>query len=89
MGFKGSACNIEGSAIDRKVVAEPYDMDTGLGTNNEGTLTYGYSLEDTDTLDGADIFNGQHSVLWCNLRDTHRTEIVNMYQTLRSAGTAV
>ena len=33
MGFHGSPCEIEGSAIDRKIVAEPYDMDTGLGTN--------------------------------------------------------
>ena len=86
MGFHGSPCEIDGSAIDRKVVAEPYDMDTGLGTNNEGTLTYTYSLEDTDTIDGADVFNGQHSVLWNNLRDTHRAAIVNMYQTLRSSG---
>ncbi|MBR0411049.1 MAG: hypothetical protein IJI25_08625, partial [Eubacterium sp.] len=86
MGFHGSECTIEGSAIDRKIVAEPYDMDTGLGTNNEGTLSYGYSLEDTDTVDGADVFNGQHSVLWCNLRDTKRAAIVNMYQTLRSTG---
>ena len=86
MGFHGSPCEIEGSAIDRKIVAEPYDMDTGLGTNNEGTLTYTYSLEDLDTIAGADVFNGQHSVLWCNLRDTHRAAIVNMYQTLRSSG---
>ena len=86
MGFHGSPCEIDGSAIDRKVVAEPYDMDTAMGTNNEGTLAYGYSLEDTDTVDGADVFNGQHSVLWCNLRDTRRAAIVNMYQTLRSTG---
>ena len=86
MGFHGSPCEIEGSAIDRKVVAEPYDMDTAMGTNNEGTLSYGYSLEDTDTIAGADVFNGQHSTLWCNLRDTRRAAIVSMYQTLRSTG---
>lgn len=85
LGFHGSKCEIEG--MRRKAVAEPYDMDTGLGTNNEGTLTYPYYLEDTDTVDGANVFNGQTSVLWTNLRDTQRTAIVNMYQTLRSQGT--
>lgn len=85
LGFHGSTCEIEG--MRRKAVAEPYDMDTGLGTNNEGTLTFSYYLEDTDTVAGADVFNGQKSVLWNNLRDTQRTAIVNMYQTLRSQGT--
>lgn len=84
IGFHGSECSIEG--IRRKLVAEPYDMDTGLGTNNEGTLTYGYSLEDSDTISGANVFNGQDSVMWCNLRDTKRAAIVQMYQTLRSSG---
>ena len=84
IGFHGSECQIEG--MRRKLVAEPYDMDTGLGTNNEGTLTYGYNLEDLDTLGGSDVFNGQNSVLWCNLRDSKRAQIVQMYQTLRSSG---
>ena len=59
-------------------------MDTAIGTNNEGSLVFGYSLEDTDTVDGADVFNGQGSVLWCNLRDAFPVEVVQMYQTLRS-----
>ena len=74
------------SAIDRKAVAEPYDMDTALGTNNEGSLVFGYGLEDTDTIGGADVFNGQDSVLWCNIRDAYPTEIARMYLQLRSAG---
>lgn len=73
--------------IDRKAVAEPYDMDTAIGTNNEGSLVFGYSLEDTDTVSGADVYNGQKSVLWNNLRDAFAAEIATMYQTLRSAGT--
>ena len=85
IGFSGS--DTTGlNVIDRKAVAEPYDMDTALGTNNEGSLVFGYSLEDTDHLAGADIFNGQDSVLWCNVRDAFPAEIVSMYQTLRSAG---
>ena len=74
--------------IDRKAVAEPYDMDTAIGTNNEGSLVFGFSLEDTDHLTGgANIFNGQNSVLWCNIRDAFSTEIRQMYQTLRSGRT--
>ena len=85
IGFSGSD-TVGLTAIDRKAVAEPYDMDTAIGTNNEGSLVFGYSLEDTDHLEGADIFNGQESVLWCNIRDAFPAEIVAMYQQLRSAG---
>lgn len=87
VGFNGSPVTAEGRAATRKATAQPYDMDTGLGTNNEGSLVFGYGLEDTDYLTGgANIFNGQDSVLWCNLRDSYRAEIVSMYKTLRSSG---
>ena len=86
IGFSGS--DTTGlTAIDRKAVAEPYDMDTAIGINNEGELVFGYSLEDTDHLTGgANVYNGQDSVLWNNLRDAFPTEIVQAYQALRSAG---
>lgn len=85
LGFHGGECSVEG--MRRKAVAEPYDMDTALGTNNEGSLVFPYWLEDTDHLEGgADVFNGQQSVLWNNLRETHRAEITGMYKTLRSTG---
>ena len=89
IGFSGSDTdpNLH-LTIDRKAVAEPYDMDTALGTNNEGSLVFGFSLEDTDHLaGGANVFNGQDSVLWNNLRDAFGTEIRQMYQQLRSAST--
>ena len=85
IGFSGSPTT-ELEHIDRKAVAEPYDMDTAIGTNNEGSLVFGYSLEDVDHINGADIFNGQNSVLWCNIRDAFSTEITTMYQRLRSNG---
>ena len=62
----------------------PYDFDTALGINNEGTLSYTYSLEDTDTVGGALVFNGQNSTLWCNVRDAFRDELSAMYKELRS-----
>ena len=65
----------------------PYDFDTALGINNEGLLAFGYSLEDTDTLEGdVDVFNGQKSVFWNNVRDAFPDEIKAMYQKLRSDG---
>ena len=64
----------------------PYDMDTALGINNEGKLVFDYSLEDTDQIEGADVYNGQSSVLWNNLRETFDGEIGQMYANLRTSG---
>ena len=89
IGFNGEATGRASSdPYQMKATAQPYDMDTAAGTNNEGTLVFSYGLEDTDHLTGgANIFNGQDSVLWCNLRDAFPQEIRQMYQNLRSAGT--
>ncbi len=68
-----------------KVCWLPYDMDTAIGINNEGALTFGYALEDTDlTPEGKLVYNGQESVFWNNLRDTFGEELKAMYQKLRS-----
>ena len=64
----------------------PYDFDTAIGINNEGTLAFSYELEDIDQVAGADVYNGQHSVLWVNLRQAYFDEIKAMYQELRSKG---
>lgn len=84
IGFHGSNCSIEG--LNRKAVAEPYDMDTQMGIDNEGVLRLPPYLEDTDKISGANVFNGQTSVLWNNLRDAFPKEIQQMYQNLRSGG---
>jgi hypothetical protein len=66
----------------------PYDMDTAIGINNEGALTFGYQLEDTDkTSTGADVYNGQNSVLWNNVREAFKDELMKMYKELRSNNT--
>lgn len=65
----------------------PYDMDTAIGINNEGSLVFGYSLEDTDYIaSGAQVFNGQQSVFWNNVRDAFADEIKQMYIDLRKDG---
>ena len=71
----------------KKIVFLPYDMDTAIGINNEGALVFSYNLEDIDqTEGGADVFNGQQSVLWKNMRAAFFDEMKAMYQTLRSTG---
>ena len=72
--------------MKKKIVFLPYDMDTALGINNEGSLTFDYGLEDVDQVNGADVFNGQQSVLWNNIREAFADEIMEMYQTLRANG---
>lgn len=73
--------------MKKKIVFLPYDFDTAIGINNEGALVFSYNLEDIDHLEsGADVFNGQQSVFWQNLRSTHYDQIKEMYQNLRSTG---
>lgn len=62
----------------------PYDMDTALGITNDGELVFDYGLEDTDKINGGNIYNGQDSVLWANVRDAYSSELAAMYRTLRS-----
>ena len=100
IGFKGSDVTSDKiQYIKRKAVAEIYDADTAIGTNNSGVLMFSYNLEDTDhvssVIAGGDdaqegteaaVFNAQDSVLFVNLRDAFKTEIGNMYEDLRSNG---
>lgn len=64
----------------------PYDFDTAIGINNEGALVFDYDLEDTDKVNNEDVFNGQESTLWLNIRDAFKSEIYTMYDKLRTAG---
>lgn len=74
-------------SIRKKIVWLPYDFDTAIGINNEGALVFSYNLEDTDHLQGgANVFNGQQSVVWNNLRDAFGDELKTMYKNLRSNG---
>ena len=59
---------------------------TSFGINNEGQLVFDYFHSDTDQLEGANVYNGQNSVLWCNFRDAFPDEIKATYQDLRSNG---
>lgn len=69
---------------DGKWLILPYDYDTAIGINNEGELKFGYELEDTDLINGNNVYNGQDSVLYVNMRLAYADEIMEMYKTLRS-----
>ena len=69
---------------DGKWLILPYDYDTAMGINNEGELKFGYELEDTDLVNGNNVFNGQDSVLYVNMRLAYADEIMEMYQDLRT-----
>ena len=74
-------------SLKKKVVWLPYDMDTAIGINNEGELVFDYQLEDIDHQQGgANIFNGQDSVIWKNIRACFPDELRTMYRNLRSSG---
>lgn len=70
-------------ADEKHLIILPYDFDTALGINNNGELKFGYWLEDIDTVDGSDVFNGQDSVLYVNMRLAFFDEIKAMYQEIR------
>ena len=57
-----------------------YDMDTMLGLNNYGYNKFSYDVEDT----AENVYNGQASVLWNNVRDAFQAEIRDKYNELQS-----
>lgn len=69
---------------DGKWLILPYDYDTAIGINNEGELKFGYELEDIDLVNGNNVYNGQDSVLYVNMRLAYADEIMEMYKTLRT-----
>ena len=71
---------------DGKWLILPYDYDSAIGINNSGELKFGYHLEDTDTIGGEYVFNGQDSVLYVNMRLAFAEELKAMYQELRRGG---
>lgn len=59
-----------------------YDNDTCFGIDNDGLESFDYSSEDDNT-DAAQIFQGENSVLWNNLKAEFETELGSVYNTLR------
>ena len=63
-----------------------YDNDTVCGINNEGAISFDYSVEYHDRLDSGHVFNGEQSTLWNNIEAAYKTELQAMYQDMRQKG---
>ena len=63
----------------------PYDMDTAIGINNEGALVFEYDIEDTDKVNNENVFTGQDSTLWHNIRDAFQARRFEMYDEMRQS----
>lgn len=64
----------------------PYDADTALGIDNLGRLKFGYELEDTDQVDGNNVYNGAPSTLWLNVKACFQSELAAMAGEMVTAG---
>lgn len=58
---------------------------TCLGINNEGHMQFDFFHEDTDTVNGGKVYNGQDSVLWVKFKEAFAEEIKTCYQELRNS----
>lgn len=63
-----------------------YDNDTSYGISNKGHLDFDYYHQDTDSINGANVYNGGNSVLWRNFADAFVGKIQSTYQQLRTSG---
>lgn len=63
-----------------------YDNDTVCGINNEGAISFDYSVEYHDRLDSGSVFNGEQSTLWNNVEAAYADELQAMYQDMRQKG---
>ena len=61
-----------------------YDNDTCLGINNEGQISFDYSIEYHDTIGNLNVWNGEQSVLWNNLETCFAEEIEALYKEIRT-----
>ena len=62
-----------------------YDMDTMLGLNNYGYNKFDYNVEDDEDL-YPNVFNGQNSVLWLNVRACFLSDIRKLYNDMQTDG---
>lgn len=66
-----------------------YDMDTALGTDNDGDMVYRYGYEDTDVdNDGVEIFRESDSTFFCRVRDLFANELATSYANWNNAWSA-
>ena len=62
-----------------------YDMDTGLGLNNEGVNEFNFDIEYHDVIGSQNVYNGENSALWNMVERAFPAEIEELYNSLRNS----
>ena len=60
-----------------------YDNDTSFGIDNDGFERFSYDSEDDDT-DTEQVYQGEKSILWKNLKRYFNSELSTVYKKLRA-----
>ena len=76
----------EGNPIRRWDLNWGYDMDTALGTDNDGNMVYRYGLEDIDVDEkGVEVFRESDSTFFRRLRNCFAGELSEKYGSINNA----
>lgn len=76
----------DGNPIRKWDLCWDYDNDTSLGLNNSGVQAYRYGLEDTDRINGSEVFRQSESTFFNRIRENFRAELAELYNTLDNSG---
>ena len=85
---KTGEVDTEGNPIRKFDLAFAYDMDTSLGIDNYGRMTYRYGYEEIDYVDGTSdwVWNAPQHVFFLRLRELFDEELCELYTELESLG---
>ena len=85
---KTGEIDTEGNPIRKWDLAFAYDMDTSLGIDNYGRMTYRYGYEEIDYVDGTSdwVWNAPQHVFFLRLRELFDEELCELYTELESLG---
>ena len=85
---KTGEIDTEGNPIRKWDLAFAYDMDTSLGIDNYGRMSYRYGYEEIDYVDGTQdwVWNAPRHIFFLRLRELFDEELCELYTELESLG---
>ena len=85
---KTGELDTDGNPIRKFDLSFAYDMDTSLGIDNYGRMTYRYGYEEIDYVDGTSdwVWNAPQHVFFLRLRELFDEELCALYTQLESLG---
>lgn len=85
---KSNDLDADGNPIRKFDLSFAYDMDTSLGIDNYGRMTYRYGYEEIDYVDGTKdwVWNAPQHVFFLRLRELFDEELCELYTELESLG---